>query len=415
MDQSLTDYIECMRERYARMTGKRARSKLLDDFCATSGFERKYALKVLRGQRRKEPPSFSRRGAGRIYSDEDITILKSIWLQSGQPCGKRLQGEMLALWLPSWESHHQSLEPKQRKRILKISAAQIDRLLAPFRCRPRQRRVGTPSIAALQKEIAVRCQPWQETQPGALEIDTVALCGGSMTGAIVWALDSTDIFSGWTEIRAVWNRGGHATCQAFTQTEEALPFDLRAVDFDNGLEFLNAHFIGYFRGREPKIELTRSRPYHKNDNAHIEQKNYTHVRQLLGDDRFDQYELVAPLNELLTLWSLWNNLYGAQRRLLRKQRAPDGKLRRIHEQKAATPWARLIAHSACTLAQRQHLKNLRKQHDPIELRQRIEADMKTLYKLRARLQQEHEEDEPFGKAPGNRPAKLKANQTRSRL
>lgn len=147
----------------------------------------------------------------------------------------------------------------------------------------------------------MRCEPWAETAPGALEIDTVALCGGSMSGAIVWALDATDIHSGWTEVRAVWNRGGQATCERMREIDDSLPFTLRKLDFDNGTEFLNAHFLTYFKGREPRIELSRSRPYRKNDNAHIEQKNYTHVRLLLGDDRFDDFELVAPLNEVCAL------------------------------------------------------------------------------------------------------------------
>jgi hypothetical protein len=385
MDKSLNDYIILMRERYARRTGKPARSLLLNEFCETTQFERKHAIKVLGGQRRK--PSSNRRGAKPTYTEADIAILKGIWFIAGQPCGKRLAGEMLELWLLSWEKHHQRIKSAQRKRILTISASHIDRLLAPYRFQSRKRRIGNPSLAALQKEIAVRCEPWQETLPGALEIDTVALCGGSMSGAIVWALDCTDIFSGWTEVRAVWNRGAHATCEGFADTENALPFELRSVDFDNGTEFLNAHFITYFRNREPPVTLTRSRPYHKNDNAHIEQKNYTHVRQLLGDDRFDQYELVAPLNALLKLWSLWNNLYGAQRRLLKKERAPDGKVKRIHEKKAATPCTRLLNHPNHTLSQRQHLENLRKKHDPIDLRQEIETHMKALYELRASLQQ----------------------------
>ena len=411
MHQSLNDYVILMRERYSRMTGKPARSLLLNEFCETTNFERKHAIKVLGGQRRK--PCSNRRGAKPTYTEDDIAILKSIWFTAGQPCGKRLAGEMLGLWLPSWEKHHKRIKTAQRKRILTVSASQIDRLLAPHRCQPRKRRLGNPSLAALQKEIAVRCEPWNETLPGALEIDTVALCGGSMSGAIVWALDCTDIFSGWTEVRAVWNRGANATCEGFADTENALPFALRSVDFDNGTEFLNAHFMTYFRDRDPAVRLTRSRPYHKNDNAHIEQKNYTHVRQLLGDDRFDQYELIAPLNDLLKLWSIWNNLYGAQRRLLKKERAPDGKVKRIHEKKASTPCTRLLNHPECPLSQHRKLKRLRKKHDPIELRQEIEILMKALYEQRASLEQARQDEEALdldedSTPPRNATAKLRA-------
>jgi len=409
MNKSLSDYTNIIRERYARMTGKPARSSLLDEFCETTALERKYAIKVLGGQRRKG--TTHRRGAKPIYQSNDIVVIKDIWLIAGQPCGKRLAGEMLALWLASWERHHQALEASQRNRLLKISAAQIDRLLARFRCQPRKRRIGNPALAALQKEIPVRCEPWHETQPGALEIDTVALCGGSMAGAIVWALDSTDIFTGWTEVRAVWNRGAHATCEGFISTEQALPFDIRSVDFDNGTEFLNAHFVSYFRDREPTVELTRSRPYHKNDNAHIEQKNYTHVRELLGDDRFDHHDLVAPLNHLLTRWSLWNNVFCAQRRLLKKERNPDGKVRRHHEKEARTPWVRLMEHPETTLSQRQHLKELRHQLDPIDLRQEIESLTKLLYEQRAQLEAERLGHDLFDQ-PDAQVAKMKAARTK---
>ena len=133
-----------------------------------------------------------------------------------------------------------------------------------------------------------------------------------MSGAVIWALDATDIHSGWTEVRAVWNRGAHATRERLSEVEEALPFAVRKLDFDNGTEFLNAHFISHFKAHEPEVELSLSRPYRKKDMAHFEQKNYTHVRLLLGDDRFEHMELVEPLNEVLREWSLWNNLFGAQ-------------------------------------------------------------------------------------------------------
>lgn len=387
MPDSLDDYTILMRSRYAQRTGRKARTKLLNEFCEITGFERKYAIKVLGGQRRQLHEA-KRSGAKATYTQDDITLLKRLWLLAGQPCGKRFAGEMLGLWIDSWELHHHSLSESQHARLRKISASQIDRLLLPYRCSTKKRRIGNPSLAALQKEIAVRCEPWQETAPGALEIDTVALCGGSMSGAIVWALDATDIFSGWTEVRAVWNRGAHATCQRMKEIDRGLPFPLRSVDFDNGTEFLNAHFITYFRERTPEVTLSRSRPYHKNDNAHIEQKNYTHVRQLLGDDRFADFELVDPLNDLLTHWSLWNNLYSAQRRLLRKERGAHGKVKRYHETQALTPWARLSSNPNIPAEQHAKLESLRAQHDPITLAAIIEEKMQRIYQRRAELEQE---------------------------
>ena len=385
MKESLEDYTKVMRERYTRRTGKSARAVLLDEYCQTTGLGRKYANKVLRGQRRVGMTGASR-GARSRYDEGDLQVLKGVWLAAGQPCGKRLAGEMLRLWLASWQKHHGCLEGGREERLKGISAAQIDREMAPYRSAGRQRRIATSALAAMQREVAVRCEPWTETTPGALEIDTVALCGGSMEGAIVWALDATDIHSGWTEVRAVWNRGGHATRERISEIQAALPFPLFKLDFDNGTEFLNAHFINHFKAHDPKIELSRSRPYRKNDNAHIEQKNYTHVRLLLGDDRFAHYELVEALNEVLTQWSLWNNLYNAQRRLLRKERQPDGKVKRYHEKRARSPCSRLLAWRDLSQDARLRLEKQLRSHDPIEIKASIEAKLKVLYARRARLQ-----------------------------
>jgi hypothetical protein len=398
MKESLEDYTRVMRERYARRTGKAARHKLLDEYCQSTGLERKHANKVLRGQRRRGPCA-ARRGALSTYSAQDITVLKAVWLAAGQPCGKRLAGEMLQLWLGSWQKHHGELPAEQSERIEAISAAQIDREMAPYRSAGRRRRIASSALAAMQREVAVRCEPWAETAPGALEIDTVALCGGSMEGAIVWALDATDIHSGWTEVRAVWNRGAHATRQRLGEIESALPFALKKLDFDNGSEFLNAHFISHFKARQPKVELSRSRPYRKNDNAHIEQKNHTHVRLLLGDDRFEHHDLIEPLNEVLREWSQWNNLYGAQRRLLRKERQADGKVKRHHEKRASTPCARLLARADLSAGQRSALQAQLAAHDPIEMKASIEAKLRAVYARRAELQAEDRAEEDKATKP----------------
>ncbi len=384
MKESLEDYTRLMRERYARQRGKRARRVLLDEYCRSTGLERKYANKVLRKQRRGIATG-RKRGAHSRYTEEDIGVLKEVWLASGQPCGKRFAGAMLRLWLDSWQKHQGRLASDQVERMEGISAAQIDREMGIYRSAGRKRRVASSSLAAIQRDISVRCEPWVESAPGAIEVDTVALCGGSLSGAIIWALDATDIHSGWTEIRAVWNRGGEATCRGMAEAERAMPFEIRKLDFDNGTEFLNAHFVKYFRERKRKVELSRSRPYHKNDNAHVEQKNYTHVRLILGDDRFEHQELVEPLNQALKVWSLWNNLYLAQRRLLRKERGADGKVRRYHEKDAQTPCARLLARGDLSQEQRKKLEELLATHDPIALKQEVEAKLRAVYQKRKRL------------------------------
>lgn len=164
MKESLEDYTRVMRGRYARRTGKAARHLLLNEYCQTTGLERKYATKVQRGQRRSGPS-----GASPTYSGADIAVLKAVWMASGQPCGKRLAGPMLKLLLASWQKHHRRLSIKQSASIENISAAQIDREMAPYRTAGRKRRIASSALAAMQREVAVRCEPWAETAPGALE------------------------------------------------------------------------------------------------------------------------------------------------------------------------------------------------------------------------------------------------------
>ena len=228
MKKSIEDYTKMMRGRYVRRIGKRARSVLLDEYCQATGRERKYAIKELRNQRRKNGQKA--RGVSPTYTAEDLLVLKAIWFSAGQPCGKRLAGTMLKTWMKSWQKRDRRLPKAQVERLAAISPAQIDRRLASCRTGKRRRRIGG-GLAAMQREVPVRCEPWTETSPGGVEIDTVALCGGSMSGAIIWAPDATDIRSGWTEVRAVWNRGGHATQQRMEEIEQNLTFPRRNLDF----------------------------------------------------------------------------------------------------------------------------------------------------------------------------------------
>ena len=394
MSRSTRDeYLEKMRWRYRRYTGKLARSRLLDEFCEVTGHERKYATKLLSG--RRGPPSGGSDGAGLtpsrggrplIYDAEVTGVLHEIWRHSEQPCGKRLK-PMLGTWLPFYERRYGALPAKTRDGVLSISAAQIDRVLAP-------RKVGagivnrrTPQAhAAIKALVPVRAECWDAREPGWIEADTVAHCGGDMGGSFLWSLTATDIFSGWTEVRATWNRGQYGVCAAFVEIEGALPFALLGIDTDNGGEFLNHHLHRHFRGREKPVEMTRSRPYHKNDQAHVEQKNSTHVRQLLGFERLE-HDLVVPLvTGLLEAWSIWRNAFTTTFKQTEKKRIGSKTVRR-HEKVPKTPCDRLIEYreSSGDSVAADALRRWRNVHDPFELKDWIEARMATIWKLDAAL------------------------------
>lgn len=388
------EYLEKMRWRYARRTSKTARSKLIDEFCIVTGHERKYAIKLLRGQRCTPGKTPRKRGIAKTYDESVGEVLYEIWRYAEQPCGKRLK-PAIELWLPALEARQGPLDDELRTKVLKISPAQIDRLLAPRKVGQKRRKPRVPKAnAAIKALVPIRAESWDAREPGWLEADTVAHCGGDMGDNFIWSLCATDIFSGWTEVRASWNRGQHGVCEAFKAIEGRLPFSILGVDTDNGGEFLNHHLHSHFTGRECPVELTRSRPYHKNDQAHVEQKNHTHVRQLLGYDRLGYDLLLLPIFELLEAWSVWHNFFCPTMKQAEKRRE-GSKLIRRHEKRPQTPCDRLIAHFTVSgeLSRAAELKRWRGQHDPFELKDWIEAKLAQVWTLERALREASKEGE----------------------
>ncbi len=383
------EYLEKMRDRYRRYSGKLAKTKLLDEFCQITGHERKYAnklLKRLRGPKRKGGLPPKQPGRETTYTPEVVGIVFEIWKHSEQPCGKRL-APMLKEWLPFYEKHYGTLAAAVGESVLSISPAQIDRVLAPKKVRFGVINRRTPKTnAAIKALVPVRAECWNAKEPGWLEADTVAHCGGDMKESFLWSLTATDIFSGWTEVRASWNRGQHSVCAAFGAIERHLPFTILGVDTDNGGEFLNYHLHHHFTGRERPVSMTRSRPYQKNDQAHVEQKNATHVRQLLGHDRLGHHLLIKPVFELLEAWSVWRNCFTTTFKQISKRRE-GSKTIRVHEKVPRTPCERLIGYCRevgdGTTADA--LDAWRGLHDPFELKQWIEKRLKVIWKLDAAL------------------------------
>lgn len=302
-------------------------------------------------------------------------IFWQIWKVAEQPCGKRLAA-MREQWLPHYERRHGKLGKDLRKRVLSISAAQIDRLLAPRRARAGGKgRCGTKPGGLLKTQIPIRTDNWDITRPGYLEADTVAHCGESLEGDFIWSVTYTDIFSGWTANRAVWNKGASGIVEATREVEAALPFELLGFDCDNGSEFLNWHLVRYFQERPRKVGFTRSRPYHKDDNGHVEQKNWTHVRQLLGYGRLEDPALVAAINELYReVWEPLNNFFMPSAKLLSKERH-GAKVKRHHD-KPQTPCERLLACREIPTTTKTLLRKQRERLDPFELHEKLEEGLR---------------------------------------
>jgi len=374
--RSRQEVLEQARERYQRR-GKEGRSRILDEVCALCGYERKYAIKVLGGKRSITGLGRPRGGSQPVYGDAEREVIKPIWLAAEQPCGKRLK-PALPLWLPFYEKRWGKLSKARRQKLLKASAATLDRLLAPCRASAGGRgRCGTRPGTLLRSQIPIRTEHWDVKGPGYIEADTVAHCGLSMAGEFCWSLTLTDVHTQWTETRAVPNRGQSAIHSKIAEIEAELPFPILGFDADNGGEFINWHLVRYFKNRPKAVEFTRSRAYRKNDNAHVEQKNWTHVRQLVGYGRLEGQESAELLDDLYRReWSWLRNFFCPAMKHLRTEVVGSRK-RRIYDQ-PATPFERLKASCQLERTKLAALENLLASLDPFALKQAIETKLRAV-------------------------------------
>lgn len=378
--RSRQDYLRTQRARY-RGASRKDKGRILDEGCRLLGLHRK---SLIRAFARPAKGPQRRRGPKPRYGPDVLGPLKTIWLAAHQPCGKRLKA-VVALWLGAYERRHGALAPQVRADLLAISPATIDRLLRPIRARRRKGMSLTRSAKHLEGQIPIRTRFQNVGGPGWLETDTVAHCGTSSAGSFVWTVTFTDIWSGWTENRAVWNRSSRQIVQRLSDIEQGLAFEIEGVDCDNGTEFVNHELWHYLRDRPVPVEFTRSRPYRKNDNAHVEQKQWTHVRQLLGYDRFDNRRLVERINDLYGKeWRALQNFFLPTMQLVSKSRE-GGRLRRTHSA-PRTPCERLLDSPAVSQAGKEELRREFASLDPFDLGQAIETKLRAIFRLARRSQ-----------------------------
>lgn len=380
------EYLSNIHGRYQR-AGRPHKSRILDEFCATCGYHRKAALRLLNRALRTAPPRGS--GPKRIYEPTELLpVLKAIWLASDQMCSKLLRAA-----LPQWLEHHEgraaALPEAFKERLLKISPAQIDRLLRPVRVQhPKKGLSATRPGTLLRHQVPTRSGPPDTTRPGSVEADTVAHCEDSTEGDYVHSLTFTELFSGWTENRAVWNKSADAVLGQLKELETQVPYVMKDFHTDNGGEFLNWALHRYLSGRAVTLPWTRSRAYRKNDNAHCEQKNWTHVRQLFGHQRFGHPELVPVMNELYAHeWSQFTNHFKPTFKLLKREKQ-NGKTRRIYEKKPQTPYQRLLDSADIPEATKVKLRAQHARLDPFALKKSIELKLKKFFTVLGNLNRE---------------------------
>ncbi len=376
--QTREEVLQRLRRRYEHAGAEHKRT-LLDQAQELLGYHRKSAIRALRAPAVVRGP--------RIITGRPVTYepglllrwLRPIWAATDYACGRRLVA-MLPEWVPAYEQHERRLPGEVRDKLLTASGRTLDRLLEPLRGEGAGRSLTRPGTL-LRHQIPIRGSLWEEGKAGWLEVDTVALCGGSVAGEFVWMVDGVDYATTWVEVRAMWGRGQAGTLAALQDMEESLPFALLGLDSDNGGEFLNYHVLHWLQQRPRPVFMTRSRPYKKDDNAHVEQKNWTHIRQCFGYERHDNPEVVALINALVKgAYGQLVNYFHASLKLERKERTA-GRVKRIYGD-AQTPLTRVLASAEVQPQTKRRLEQEKARLNPFALKLVVDRSLKEIASLR---------------------------------
>ncbi len=374
--RSKREMIEAVRPRYLQ-ANKAGKQQILDEFIATTGYHRKYAIRVLKHG--PKPPGWKKPGRRKIYQGEVVPALEKTWEIYGRICSKRLQPFLPEGVAVLERCQEINLDPETKRLLLSMSRATIDRCLKKARFTHPQHGLSTTKPGSLLKQaIPIRTfTPWEEERPGFLEIDLVAHCGLTTEGIYLNTLTATDLATGWTECQALPNKTQAAVSQAIVAMRHDLPFPLLGLDSDNGGEFINDNLYRYCLAEQ--ITFTRSRPYQKNDQAHVEQKNWSVVRHTVGYDRLENLEELALLTAIYTNLRLYINFFQPVLKLIAKERV-DGKTVRTYDQ-AKTPYRRVLALDSLPLEIKARLTAQYVQLNPVTLRANIDAKVARLWKI----------------------------------
>jgi len=342
------------------------------------GYNRKYAIfKLSQLLLKDKPRAGPRKKRARKYDPQILEVIERVWKVANYPWSLRLK-EIIRLWLP-WIKRHFHITSDMEDKLLSMSPSTIDRALRDKKRKLKRRLYGrTKPGTLLRHKIPVKTDTWDVKRPGFLEADLVSHSGESSHGEFIYSLNLTDIFSSWVETRAVMGRGRAGVLKSLGKVSEKLPFKILGLDSDNGSEFINYHLLHWCENKE--IQFTRSRPYKKDDNAHIEQKNWTHVRKFMGWDRYDSQEALDAMNSLYeNELSLFMNLFQPSVRLVKTVRTGSRK-KRIYDA-PKNPLDRLLCSKHADKKKLAQLQALRETLDPFTLSEKLNEKLEYIWSL----------------------------------
>jgi len=376
--KSKRELLEVIRPRYLQAK-KLEKQKMLDEFTSATGYHRKHAIRVLKNQEQVQNHLKRKsRTYKTIYGGEVVQALEQIWEICGQICSKRLQPYLPEVIKVLERCKEIELSEDTKELLLKISSASIDRCLHPIRCKSAHGLSTTKPGRLLKSLIPIQTfTAWDQERPGFMEIDLVAHCGNTTEGQYLNTLTCTDLSTGWTDITALAHRSQQIVSTAVQHMRQRLPFPLLGIDSDNGSEFINDTLYRYCL--DEKITFTRSRPYKKNDQAHVEQKNWSVVRHIVGYDRWETQQELALLESIYDDLRLYINFFQPSFKLIAKERIGDRTIKRYDT--AKTPYHRVLERKDISLEAKARLMNLYVQLNPAELRRSIDQKIAKLWKI----------------------------------
>lgn len=380
-------------ERYRRAT-KSKKGAILSEFVKLTGYNRSYAAYLLRNWGRKvklkvqdrqlvvvlgETRKKKRRKRKKVYGKDVFVVLRKIWAICDGICSKRLHPFLPEITSVLEKLGEIKIDKETKRKLLRVSPATIDRLLAKEKKELELKaRSRTKPGTLLKHQIPVRTfSDWDEKRPGFLELDLVSHDGGNSKGDFLQTLDATDISTTWTETQAARNKAQKWVFRAFEDIKARIPFEVLGIDSDNGSEFINDHLLRFCQ--ESKITFTRTRPYRKNDNCFVEQKNYSVVRKAVGYLRYDTEEELKTLNELYEHLRLYTNFFQPTMKLVEKKRV-GSKVKKKYDQ-AKTPYQRVLESLYVSQESKEKLKQEYAKLNPVELKRKITKLQNKLIKL----------------------------------
>lgn len=375
---SKKELISAIKARYLK-ADKKEKSKILDEFCQSTDYARKYAITILAaGYDNNRVAKVGRKGRKKKYSHEIMVAVVKIWEILDFPCGQRLKPALPEMYAALVRFKEMTFNEAIRDDLKTISAKTLDRRLKREReIRHLKKNRGLTCRGNLLKsQIPIRITDWDTSQLGYAEIDTVAHNGGDPGGEFIFTLDLTEIFSGWSEQEAVMGKGETGVLKAAKNIRKDLPFNLLGIDGDNGGEIINYQMLRYCT--EEKLVYTRSRPDRKNDNAYIEQKNYTHVRQLVGYGRYDTSEQLKMLNDLYRQeYHLFTNFFRPVMKIKSKEKINNSLCKKKYDI-AQSPYQRLLSCDQLPQGKKDELTKLYLSLNPVQLKKAIKEKIAKL-------------------------------------